>query len=90
MAPAKKSVFQKLWEDKYGWVQEDSTSKNHAWCKVCKKQFSLSNMGIQAIISHAASKKHVDLISSKKNHGLVHFLHKTLPSVSKGTTLKKK
>lgn len=66
MAPKKKTNFSKSWEEKYGWVQEVADSKNDAWCKICKKMFSLSNMGEYALISHMQSKKHLDCQKNKK------------------------
>lgn len=65
MAPKKKTNFSKSWEEKYGWVQEVADSKNDAWCKICKKMFSLSNMGEYALISHMQSKKHLDCQNTK-------------------------
>ena len=34
------------------WVSK-STDSTKANCKLCKKDFSLSNMGIKALVSHA-------------------------------------
>ena len=35
-----------------------------ARCKYCKKSFSLSNMGRQALVSHGTGQKHQNIIKS--------------------------
>lgn len=46
------------------WLQPAPGDKFSARCTICKKTFSLSNMGRQAVESHSASKKHRNLITS--------------------------
>ena len=36
------------------WIAPDTHAKAKARCKRCRKSFELSNMGIQAVKSHAA------------------------------------
>ena len=38
-----------------------ASSNNEARCKICHKTFKLSNMGRQALVGHANSKKHKDM-----------------------------
>ena len=40
------------------WVRPVKDSSQKAMCSLCKKTFSLSNMGRQALISHMDSDKH--------------------------------
>ena len=40
------------------WVQEVKDDKTKATCTVCRKTFSLSNMGSTALKSHEKSEKH--------------------------------
>lgn len=40
------------------WVRPVESNTNAAYCVLCRKQFSLSNMGRRALTSHAESKKH--------------------------------
>ena len=54
-------------------------TKREAGCKRCKKSFALSNMGIQALKSHAESKKYKQLCAA------VAVFLKTKP-VTKSTT----
>ncbi|XP_047123731.1 uncharacterized protein LOC124806683 [Hydra vulgaris] len=56
-----KTYFQEDWlqQDIYkDWLVPNAHAKTKAYCKKCKKSFELSNMGIQAVKSHAAGKKH--------------------------------
>ena len=67
---AKKTVFNKLWLDCnlnpqfVDWLGEVTNSPGQAYCKVCKVAFSLSNMGRQALVSHASSSKHKKYVES--------------------------
>ena len=56
----KKTYFQQLWHsgDKFSsWISRSKTKKN-AFCKLCKREIVLSNMGEGALTSHANGKKH--------------------------------
>ena len=41
-------------------VPENSKSK----CRLCKKTFSLSNMGRQALMSHTSGQKHIKVVNA--------------------------
>ena len=53
----------------------DTNGSTAARCKVCHKTFKLSNMGRQALISHASGKSNSSLnrkkVSNKKHAGAV-------------------
>ncbi len=42
------------------WLEPEDSDSTKARCKICRKTFSLSNMGEQAVKSHAEGKKHVN------------------------------
>ena len=42
------------------------TDSTKADCKVCKKGFSLSNMGIKALVSHANGSNHLKNVKRKE------------------------
>lgn len=46
-------------EDWSKWLFPVSNDSKRAYCKICSRSFSLSNMGRQAIISHSTSSKHI-------------------------------
>lgn len=55
------SRFRHVWLDNpqyKSWLQEDKTDSNKFYCKMCKQSVSLSNMGVGALRSHIASKRH--------------------------------
>lgn len=53
-----------------------------AFCKVCRKEFILSNMGVQALKSHIKSKGHVSAYSMQTNHSKLSFFVKRPTSTS--------
>ncbi|XP_047146037.1 uncharacterized protein LOC124818961 [Hydra vulgaris] len=58
---SEKTYFQEDWlqQDIYkDWLVPNAHAKTKAHYKKCKKSFELSNMGIQAVKSHAAGEKH--------------------------------
>src|SRR6476469_7886103 len=65
MSSNRKTSFNHLWLDskfhpEYSlWLQDVKGSPNDAYCKSCKTTFALSNMGRQALNSHAKSTKHI-------------------------------
>lgn len=61
-----KTYFQSSWIEKYSWIKEDVGNRNSVFCKLCLKSFSLSNMGITAIISHMKGKKHTTINNAQK------------------------
>jgi hypothetical protein len=63
----KKTVFNSDWLNNVawnGWLSRCVGDVHSARCSVCFKTFSLSNMGQQAVISHAASKNHIKNMSA--------------------------
>ena len=75
------SYFQERWssDERFkDWLVPAQT-KREAGCKRCKKSFALLNMGIQALKSHAESKKYKQLCAA------VAVFLKTKP-VTKSTT----
>lgn len=54
---SEKTYYQKDWlqhPDHKDWIAPDTHAKTKALCKRCRTPFELSNMGNQAIKSHAA------------------------------------
>lgn len=57
----KKTTFQDDWllVNKYKmWLEKVRENPYSAYCKLCKRKFSLSNMGVCALASHMVSAKH--------------------------------
>jgi len=71
----RRTVFNKLWTDKTlfpdvaGWVAEAPGLPFEASCKFCRININLSNMGRQALISHAAGAKHQYYVQCSTNAG---------------------
>ena len=60
ISKAEKTFFQESWlsnEEFKSWLVP-TENKSQAKCKKCKKTFELSNIGVQALKSHADRKKH--------------------------------
>lgn len=55
-----KCVFNKEWINTYPWLQEVKGNNSKGSCKLCKKEFSVSNKGIRDVTQHATSKIHGD------------------------------
>lgn len=77
-----KSVFNADWANKSinpdfaEWVREVPQNPFSAYCLLCKKIISLSNMGKQALTSHAKRKKHKLSADSKKSSSILDFASK--------------
>ena len=76
----KKTVFNRNWLDPLlhpewcNWLAESHTDIYSGRCVVCKKTFKLSNMGPQAIISHASYPKHQENVKARaKQHSVSHY-----------------
>lgn len=57
----KKTFFDPFWlsrDDFKLWISQVDGDSSSASCKLCSKTFSLSNMGEQALLSHAKGKTH--------------------------------
>lgn len=66
MATHKKASFNKSWlldEDYKGWLKP-AKDVNFAYCDLCKKSFSLSNIGKRALNSHMTGKKHISTVNA--------------------------
>ena len=64
----RKSKFSSDWFKDHNfkeWLGKAS-SNNEARCKICHKAFKLSNMGRQALVGHADSKKHKDILDRRQ------------------------
>lgn len=63
----KKSVFNDNWplDADYHWAQRVSGDPRSCHCTLCNKTFSLSNMGIGALMSHKLGAKHKAALNSK-------------------------
>ena len=63
MSKNKKTIFNPLWleDDEFKSWLCSSKESDKARCKLCKKDFELSNMGRQALISHASGKRHKEI-----------------------------
>ena len=72
MSKEKTSRFNTGWlsrEEHKDWLLPEESGNTKARCKICKKIFSISNMGETAVKSHAEGKKHqVDLLSAKRQN----------------------
>jgi len=51
--------FQEEWIRRYDWIERVYGDDYQARCKLCWKKFSLKSMGVGAVKSHIAGKKHV-------------------------------
>ena len=64
-----KSNFLNDWSEKDNFKEClcKSSSKNETRCKICHKRFKLSNMGRQALVGCANSKKHEDILDRRQS-----------------------
>ncbi|XP_066910897.1 uncharacterized protein [Clytia hemisphaerica] len=63
MSKQEKTYFQDNWseiDESKDWIARSSVN-TQARCKRCHKTFALSNMGVQALRSHASGKKHKEI-----------------------------
>lgn len=70
MSKYKKTTFNSEWllKDKFKtWVASVEKDSYSAYCKICLKNFALSNMGEQALTSHMGGKKHKKAQSNLQN-----------------------
>ena len=56
-----------LHPDLVPWLSASKSVDTNALCKICKKEFSLSNMGVQTVKSHSKSKKHLAMLDCRKS-----------------------
>ncbi|KAH6933564.1 hypothetical protein HPB50_016336 [Hyalomma asiaticum] len=72
MSGGKKCSFNADWanpsvSDYVSWIRPVENDPHEAMCTVCRKTFSLSNMGHRAVSSHASSKKHIAALNLLKS-----------------------
>lgn len=68
---AKKCHFNPEWQsssDFKNWLLPSSKSSNEAYCKLCQKTFSLSNMGLSAVKNHLKGDKHIKMMGHQKSN----------------------
>ena len=74
----------------YGWLENVPSDARAAYCKLCCKKISLSNMGKAAIMSHMQSKKHMTTNVQEKNVTLTSLFKNqemcSMPSTSCAST----
>ena len=86
-----KASFQEKWLDniKYKtWLAQAPSDKNTARCILCKKDINISTMGVSALESHAAGKRHTDLLNERKNYKDVFFIPTQSSNANKTTSQK--
>ena len=72
-----KCKFSDTWlnEDKYKlWLEKDTADKRVAYCKLCRKKFTLGTMGYKALDSHMNAEKHKRAAASKPSPSLKQFM----------------
>ena len=57
------------------WLRKSSV-KGKAYCSICNKDFDITNMGLAALNSHAAGKKHADNVASRASRSSTFFVCK--------------
>ena len=83
--------FQETWLDniKYKiWLAQAPSDKNTARCILCKKDINISIMGVSALESHAAGKRHTDLLNERKKYKDVFFIPTQSSNANKTTSQK--
>lgn len=66
---SKKTLFNELWLDpslnpEFGWLKKGE-DLYHGFCDVCKKSFTLGNMGRKAVVTHSKGQLHNKLIKMR-------------------------
>lgn len=84
------TTFQEAWlsdPEFKSWIKRIDQKPKSAYCMLCRAEFSLSNMGRQALKSHMKAKKHVSATSSK-SQSLLEFVHASAqqPAVASSST----
>lgn len=71
MAPRKTS-FNIKWKNIYPWIDSVSDDNFKAFCKLCKKTFSISSKGEGCIKEHSEGAKHKDAAKSTTSSQSLH------------------
>lgn len=66
MPPPRKTTFQADWRTTFNFITPVEKDPHAAYCSLCKKSFSLSNMGRKAVESHINGLKHTQGLSATK------------------------
>lgn len=83
-----KCIFNDSWlsDQRFSeWLKKATAYR--AYCKLCAKDFDISNMGVSALVSHAGGKKHQEIQKSKT--ACAGFFNKTGSSESNSATVTK-
>ena len=51
--------YNSLWEKDHSWLQKCKNNKFSAYCKICKKTFSVNGGGIYLVKQHEKTKTHI-------------------------------
>ena len=79
---AKQTFFSNTWltDSRFSLWLSKSNDSTKATCKLCKRDFSLSNMGLKAVISHSEGANHIKRVKEKEE--IKNFFNKkNLPSL---------
>lgn len=77
-----KNVFNDSWVHNKrfkSWVTVVPSKRDLAKCKLCSKEFKVDNGGIASLISHAKSKKHIELEKSASSYSTLCFQKNSSP-----------
>ena len=80
MPNKKECVFDNNWllDSKYSiWLYKSSV-KWKAYCSIRNKDFDIINMGVAALNSHAAGKKHVNKVASRASRSSTFFVKRKM------------
>lgn len=66
--PNNQTVYNDSWKSTYDWICPSQDSKFKARCRLCKKEFAISNGGIQQVKQHSQTKTHIDIEKSLKEN----------------------
>ncbi|XP_021701533.1 uncharacterized protein LOC110676754 [Aedes aegypti] len=83
------TVFQPCWLDDLDfktWIRQIDHKPKSAYCSLCSSEFSLSNMGKQALKSHMRSKKHL-MRAGAGSSSLLNFVKSSPTTVSVPATV---
>lgn len=77
MAP-RNTAFNPKWKKSYSWINSVDGDEFKAYCKLCKKVFSIAHKGEASIKEHAEGAKHKQFEKSTSSaQSLHHFFART-------------
>lgn len=72
--PSRNTAFNPKWKESYPWVNSVPKENYKAYCKLCKKKFSVAAKGESCLKEHANSNKHKESDrSAVRSHSLDRF-----------------